>query len=366
MIQIRAVHPKPADRTPVRPHVVELRALARLTLFATVLGVALLALLAADRALPTPPLTAPASWPPWLTQVGPAGGLMSAMRLLAVAATSYLLVVVTVELIGRAVGLPHLLALGRFASAPAVRRLVHGVAGVGLAASLAAAVTLSSPPAGAVTISMGAAAAPATTSPTGPGSADPASPTGSGPASDAPDADAEVEVEVEVEAPMMRALDDDDPAGSTTMTSTDGDPAGPGDAPVMRTLDDPLPTTGDPGESALPTTANTSGTTPETTDPGPPSTPRGGADGPERSADRPTAPAAPSVTDRWVIERGDHLWGVARRTLAGSWHRPPTDGEVTRYLHEVIDANLDVLVVPGDADLVLVGQVFTLPPVPAA
>jgi len=53
----------------------------------------------------------------------------------------------------------------------------------------------------------------------------------------------------------------------------------------------------------------------------------------------------------------------ARRHLVAAAHPMPRS---PRYLDRLIDANGAVLVVPGDCDLVFPGQVFALPPVPAA
>ncbi|MGZ4760543.1 MAG: hypothetical protein ACXV95_15895, partial [Acidimicrobiales bacterium] len=228
------------------------------------------------------------------------------------------------ELLGRAAGLPRLLSFGHRLSTPLTRRLVGGVAGLGLVASLTA-FTVGSPVAAwADTITVRtapSALAPAPTSAPG------------------------TSVDGAAGAPVMRALDPDDLAV---------------DPPVMRALDDQPGATKTTATTA--TTAATDAPTttlPTTASSSPPASIR---PGPEP---RPPPATERGTADQWVIERGDHLWGVARRTLAGAWSRPPTDVEVARYLDRLIEANGAVLVVPGDADLVLPGQVFTLPPVPA-
>ncbi len=155
----------------------------------------------------------------------------------------------------------------------------------------------------------------------------------------------------------MHALDPADPAtspGRTTMTSLESEP------PVMRSVDaasDPPPTVTPAPEAAPSPTSDVPTVT------APPYPPTATTAPPVPSGPNP-APSA--ETGRCVIRSGDHLWGVARRTLAGSWHRPPTDAETARYLDRLIEANLDVLVVPGDADLVFPGQEFQLPPVPVS
>ena len=77
---------------------------------------------------------------------------------------------------------------------------------------------------------------------------------------------------------------------------------------------------------------------------------------------------APSVaTPRtWTIAPGEHLWAVARETLADSWQRPPSDGEVARYWRELIETNRSRLIDSSNADYVLPGQTFVLPDVPIA
>jgi hypothetical protein len=68
----------------------------------------------------------------------------------------------------------------------------------------------------------------------------------------------------------------------------------------------------------------------------------------------------------WTIAPGEHLWAVARETLADSWLRAPTDAEVTPYWRQLIEINRSRLIDPTNADYVLAGQTFLLPDVPAA
>ena len=323
MHSTRSVPPPRRPSTRARS-AVDLAGLARLSILATVLGAALLALLAVGRRLPGPPLSATdagssEAWRAWFAHLGPAGATMSAVRLVAIVLAGYLLILVVLEVVGRAAGLPRLLSLGHLVSTPLARRLVSGVAGVGMALSITVA-----------TIGPAGAASPETTVPP---STETTAPPPAGTAAWA--------------TPVMRALDPDDPATSatsTTMTSLDPQP------PVMHdggTPADPAPASTTTIEAASSTSTGPASASPVPSDP------------------PPSDPAPELGPDRWVIRGGDHLWGVARRTLAGSWHRSPTDAETARYLDHLIDANLEVLVVPGDADLVLPGQVFQLPPVPA-
>ena len=78
----------------------------------------------------------------------------------------------------------------------------------------------------------------------------------------------------------------------------------------------------------------------------------------------PGSPAATAAPDTWTVGPGDHLWGVAERTLAEAWGRPPADAEVDPYWRAVIEANRGRLRDPANPDLVFAGQVLTLPSAP--
>ena len=66
----------------------------------------------------------------------------------------------------------------------------------------------------------------------------------------------------------------------------------------------------------------------------------------------------------WEVQRGDHFWGIAEATLTGAWGRPPTDAEVVPYWQQVIEANRDRILPPGDPDLIHPGQQFVVPAPP--
>ncbi|MCH8991123.1 MAG: LysM peptidoglycan-binding domain-containing protein, partial [Acidobacteria bacterium] len=72
-----------------------------------------------------------------------------------------------------------------------------------------------------------------------------------------------------------------------------------------------------------------------------------------------------AATTEITVERGDHFWVIAERTLADTWRRPPTTTETVSYWRKVIDVNLDRLRPPHDPSLIYPGQVFQLPPVPS-
>jgi LysM repeat protein len=69
-------------------------------------------------------------------------------------------------------------------------------------------------------------------------------------------------------------------------------------------------------------------------------------------------PAAAPVV---VVAPGDHLWAIAERRVALATGDPPTEPAVRTYWLALIDANRDLLVEPGNPDMVLPGQVLRLP-----
>lgn len=132
--------------------------------------------------------------------------------------------------------------------------------------------------------------------------------------------------------------------------------------------------TGGPG---APTTSAPTTTSPTTT-PAPRGSPVASVDPNVDPADDPAAdpivdpaavpapPAPDSLPRLWVIEPGDHLWGVAEQTLAAHMGRPPADTEVVPYWRALIELNRSSLVDRDNPDLVRVGQVVELPPLPPA
>jgi len=78
-------------------------------------------------------------------------------------------------------------------------------------------------------------------------------------------------------------------------------------------------------------------------------------------ADPAPAPPAPGPIERTVVA-GDSFWRIAEAVVGARLGRPPSDAEVAPYWVDLIDANRDRLVHPGDPDLLLPGQVLRLPP----
>ncbi|HEY5155982.1 MAG TPA: hypothetical protein VIJ47_14685, partial [Acidimicrobiales bacterium] len=229
---------------------------------------------------------------------------------------AYLLVVTVVDLAATLTCSPALAWCARRITLPFARKLITGITGAGLAISLSVGVA-------APTL---ASAAPR--SPAPPTTAVRSSP----PSRPAPN-----HTMRRPDPAYASGLDQPDPTPTSTIASDPPDSlAGSGSVPAA---DSP------PTMRRL-----------ETEPPAPP------AVAPPAAVPSPPTPGGAV----WTIVPGDHLWRVASRTLAARWGRSATDDETARYLHDLIGLNQAVLVVADDPDLVLPGQVFALPPVPAA
>ncbi len=62
---------------------------------------------------------------------------------------------------------------------------------------------------------------------------------------------------------------------------------------------------------------------------------------------------------------GDHFWRIAEHTLAMTWGRRPTSAEIDHYWRLLVATNRPHLPDPRNPDLMFVGQVLELPPVPS-
>jgi hypothetical protein len=293
--------------------------------------VALVLLVALGRSVPGPPWAATARpWGTWADAVGPGGVVMGLVRVAALAGVAYLLVVVLVELTGRWSAAPALLRTSHRLCLPGMTLWLSQAAAAGLLASMVAGSALTAGAAGAATPPPGAVVMHQLPPTTALGIGDSRG-TGSQPARSS-------RARVGDGPPVMVVV------GSSTTT------APPGRAPSSSS---PTPSR---SES---TTESTSGR--PTPDPAP-AVPGPGISGPESPPPAATTPNPAPQT--WIIRSGDHLWRVASTTLAAQWSARPNDAEVLDYLHQLIAANRDLLVVPTDPDLVFPGQVFVLPPVP--
>ncbi len=100
---------------------------------------------------------------------------------------------------------------------------------------------------------------------------------------------------------------------------------------------------------------------------GPDGTVGDGDDGPRMQRlpdeDPAEAPEAPDRDARFTVAPGDHFWRIAEAEVATHCGRDPADHHVRDYWLRLVEANRDLLVDPGNADLLLPGQVLRLPPV---
>lgn len=336
------------------------------------LSAALAGLLRAGDQLPLPPWPAPdasATWR-WLERTDPALTAFAVLRVAAVVVVAWLLVSTLILVAGALLRLPALVAIADRITVPAARRLIHHAVGAGLAVTLASTTVAGiaeSGPAAAVPAASAAPFAPADVG-------DPADPAGGSPGT------------TTVAPPVLRTLPDPPVlvhlGPATAASDTTGAPP-PGAPP---TADAPPP----PPSSPSPAPPADAG--PEPDEPTAPESPVHPAPGPMTSLP-PAAPAGaeplagavhPGTADgapgdgthtdgaagldehHHTIAAGDHLWGVAERTLADRWDRTPAPAEIATYLQRLIEANRGVLAVPDEPDLVFPGQVFVLPEVPAA
>lgn len=65
-----------------------------------------------------------------------------------------------------------------------------------------------------------------------------------------------------------------------------------------------------------------------------------------------------------TVEPGDHFWAIAEEQLTTAWRRQPTDTEIAPYWAELVSANTDRLLPPGDPNLIYPGQQFVVPAPP--
>lgn len=71
---------------------------------------------------------------------------------------------------------------------------------------------------------------------------------------------------------------------------------------------------------------------------------------------------APNQTVRELtVLTGDSFWSIAEREVSAQLGRPATDAEVTGWWADLVAANTDRLVEPGNPNLVLPGQVLVAP-----
>lgn len=67
----------------------------------------------------------------------------------------------------------------------------------------------------------------------------------------------------------------------------------------------------------------------------------------------------------WHVSPGESFWSIACDALVDAWGRRVSEDEIGPYWRRLVEANEDRLVEPTNPDLILPGQQFVLPPVPA-
>jgi len=72
-------------------------------------------------------------------------------------------------------------------------------------------------------------------------------------------------------------------------------------------------------------------------------------------------PEAGLASTQWTVRPGECFWSIAERVLTAHTGQAPTDAEIVPYWHRLIDANRAELVQRENPDLILPGQVFTVP-----
>jgi hypothetical protein len=70
------------------------------------------------------------------------------------------------------------------------------------------------------------------------------------------------------------------------------------------------------------------------------------------------------AADEFEIPPGGHFWSASEDRLAEALGRPPTDAETAPYWRETVEENRDVLVDPGNPNLLYPGQLIVRPAVP--
>ncbi|MCB0973679.1 MAG: hypothetical protein KDB86_03860 [Actinobacteria bacterium] len=63
----------------------------------------------------------------------------------------------------------------------------------------------------------------------------------------------------------------------------------------------------------------------------------------------------------WEVRAGEHFWAIAERVVALRSGTTPNVQQVGSYWRKLIDVNIDLLVDPGNPDLIMPGQIFRLP-----
>lgn len=297
-------------------------ATTRLALWLAALTATVLALwFLGHSAIASPALVHPSTWPAWASSRDPVTVAMAMMRVAALAVASYLWLVTFLNFAAAMTSSSLVETLALTLTVPAVRRILGGVAGLGLSAT--------------VTLLPVAASLPYASGPAGPaGSAETAT------------------------VATMREV----PPGTVgTMREVP-----PNDDPGAHTASEhevPPPTSPSSSDAASTTTTMTTATTTTTATPAPPAIPPVSAPA-SPPISTPAAPTASVQPLEWIVEPGDNFWFKAASELTHALGRAPSDAEIVPYWHTLIEANRAMLADPVNPDLIFPGQHFTVPPIP--
>lgn len=265
-----------------------------------------------------PDLRRPAGWAAWADARPPADAAFGVVRLLALAAVAYLLLLTVVGLATRLLGLHRLARHTDRLSLGLLRRLLDGAVGVGFTVSalgVAALPAAAQPAPGARGVEV--AAGSATLRATGGAPSTATLTARSGPEATAGRAD-------------LRAVTE--PTGRATMHAT----------PPPTVPDTPLGPAPEPASAAAALDVQ----------------PAANADATEDAPDVGGLDQAAAPLDRWTVRPGEHLWSIAEQVV------PPGAGEaeVAAYWSRLVTLNRAALADPDCPDLLFVGQVLELPP----
>jgi hypothetical protein len=289
------------------------RQLLPLLTWVAALGAAIGFLLLMGRGeLSTPSILEPSAWPAWAAGRDPLEVAFAILRLVGLAAAWYLLGATTIGAVARLLRWGRLIEAADILTVPSVRRLLQAALGLGLATAAVTGTT------------MGHGVVPRT-----PGTVVAAhEPAGSGeivPIAAGPGTTDML--------PVSPATSTQVPPGvSAQALSPLAPPASPSVSGQVASV---VPTPSPVPLSSAPMTAT------------------------EVQA------AAAEEQGTYVVQHGDHLWGIAEAMLAKAWGHQPTDAQIIPYWRHLIETNRAVLVDPGNPDLILPGQTFTVPPPPA-
>jgi hypothetical protein len=303
--------------------------------------------------LEAPPLTDPSSWNAWADARAPLVAIVAVLRLVVLALAWYLVGVTTIGIVARLTRAARLARLADALTAPAVRRLLQGALGLGLATAMVGAATPAGsprPPAATIT-------------------------------------GAEAGDEVQVRRPALARRDvgradvdqvrlartDGGRDGVRLARAQDGDRlrlagahhgdemrlsrAREGDEAGVRAEGDratgvPLPLDLiDRVAVAVPADGS---------DDRQPEDRSGDEVGMRRVVDDRAIPAA-----RHEVEAGESFWTIARDVIEAASGQLPRDTVLHRYWEQLIEHNRGRLADPDNPDLLFPGQVLELPPTPA-